>query len=238
MSGTAAELGTILGVWAHPDDETYLSGGLMAHGVRAGAVVACVTATRGEAGSSDEVRWPPGAPLAATRTSELERALACLGVADHTWLDYPDGGCVSIEDAVAVESICAVIDRVRPDTVLSFGPDGVTGHDDHRAVSRWATRATARAGHAGTRLLFATYTPQWLEQFRQPFEAVGAFMGAEPPSTDADDCAVHTVLTEDLLDVKLSAILCQTSQIDPLVAGLGMSLLRRSLAEEAFRPAG
>jgi len=49
-------LGTVLGVWAHPDDETYLSAGLMARSVEQGARVVCVTATRGEEGSWDEAR--------------------------------------------------------------------------------------------------------------------------------------------------------------------------------------
>ena len=52
------ELGTILGVWAHPDDEAYLSAGLMARAVRNGSRVVCDTATRGEGESMDEERWP------------------------------------------------------------------------------------------------------------------------------------------------------------------------------------
>ena len=46
-----ADLGTILGVWAHPDDDIYLSAGLMAAAVEAGQRVVDVTATRGEGGS-------------------------------------------------------------------------------------------------------------------------------------------------------------------------------------------
>jgi GlcNAc-PI de-N-acetylase len=57
-SGVAA-LGTILGVWAHPDDEAYLSGGLMAMARDLGSRVVCVTATRGELGTTDPVAWPP-----------------------------------------------------------------------------------------------------------------------------------------------------------------------------------
>ena len=53
-----AELGTILGVWAHPDDETYLTAGLMARAADDGERVVCVTATKGEGGSWDEKRWP------------------------------------------------------------------------------------------------------------------------------------------------------------------------------------
>jgi len=51
-------LGSLLAVWAHPDDEAYLSAGLLASAVRDGRRVAVVTATRGEAGSWDEARWP------------------------------------------------------------------------------------------------------------------------------------------------------------------------------------
>ena len=47
------ELGTILGIWAHPDDEAWLSAGLMARAVDAGSRIVCVTATRGELGVQD-----------------------------------------------------------------------------------------------------------------------------------------------------------------------------------------
>ncbi len=52
-------LGTVLSVWAHPDDETYLAGGVMASCVAAGQRVVCVSATAGEHGTADPVAWPP-----------------------------------------------------------------------------------------------------------------------------------------------------------------------------------
>ena len=73
------ELGTTLGVWAHPDYETYLTAGLMARAVRNGSRVVCVTATRGEGGSFDEERWPT-ATMGQVREAELMRGLAVLGV--------------------------------------------------------------------------------------------------------------------------------------------------------------
>src|SRR3954449_2116917 len=83
-------LGTILGIWAHPDDEAYLTGGLMALARAAGRHVACVTATRGEFGTADPERWPPDR-LGAERTRELARSLDVLGVTEHHWLGYADG---------------------------------------------------------------------------------------------------------------------------------------------------
>lgn len=227
-------LGTIFGVWAHPDDETYLCGGLMARAVRAGDRVVCVTATRGELGSPDEARWPSGAPLAAVRTAEMEAALAHLGVTEHHWLDYPDGGCAAVNQADAVRRVAELMREADPDTVLTFGPEGMTGHDDHKAACRWATEAFAQVARPGARLLYATNTPEWLARFRGPMDEQNVFMGAEPPCTPVDQLAVHLTLTGELLDTKLAAIRSMTSQVEPLVQALGEVFFREGMAEETF----
>jgi LmbE family N-acetylglucosaminyl deacetylase len=227
-------LGTILGVWAHPDDESWLCAGLMARAAAAGDRVVCVTATRGELGSPDEERWPSGPPLAAVRTAEMAQALALLGVTEHHWLDYPDGGCADVDQEEAVRRVTALVTEVRPDTVLTFGPDGMTGHADHKAVSRWATEAFA-AAPAGAVLGYATNTPEWLARFRPALDEQGVYMGAEPPCTPRAELLVDAVLEGKLLDTKLRALRSMTSQIEPLVQALGEEFLREGLVEEAFR---
>jgi LmbE family N-acetylglucosaminyl deacetylase len=144
----------VLGIWAHPDDEAYLSGGLMALARAAGSRVVCVTATRGELGTADPVAWPPDR-LADERTGELARCLEILGVDEHHWLGYPDGGCAAVPPAGPVERLAALVAQVRPRTVVTFGPDGITGHPDHQTVSAWATAAFDRAARPGARLLYA-----------------------------------------------------------------------------------
>ena len=109
-SGVAA-LGTILGIWAHPDDEAYLSGGLMAMARNHGSRVVCVTATRGELGTPDPVAWAP-VRLAAERTGELARGLEILGVTEHHWLGYADGACADVPAAEAVERLRDLIEEV------------------------------------------------------------------------------------------------------------------------------
>ena len=84
--------GTLLGVWAHPDDEAYLSAGLMAAARRHGHRVVVVTATAGEHGTAHPDVWPP-ARLAAHRRDELAASLAALGVVEHLVLGHADGGC-------------------------------------------------------------------------------------------------------------------------------------------------
>ena len=77
-----AELGTILSIWAHPDDETYLAGGVMAAARDNGQRVVCVSLTAGELGTSEPERWPPDR-LGRLRRWEAAAAMAVLGVDDH-----------------------------------------------------------------------------------------------------------------------------------------------------------
>lgn len=233
----ADPLGTLLCVFAHPDDETYLCGGLMARAAAAGSRVVCVTATRGELGSPDEQRWPSGAPLAAVRTKELESALAELGVTEHHWLDYPDGGCADVDQDEAVRRLAELMREVGPDTVLTFGPDGMTGHDDHVRASRWTTAAFAEAAPPGAVLHYSTHTAAWLDKYRAPLDEHNVFMGAEPPCTPDDALSINDPITGALLDTKLRAIRSMTSQVEPLIDALGETFFREGMQEEAFRRA-
>ncbi len=234
MTHALPDLGTILSVWAHPDDEGYCCGGLMADAIDRGRRVVCVTATRGELGSTDETRWPSGPALAEVRTRELANSLAELGITEHIWLDYPDGGCADVDPAAAIARLRVILEDVRPDTVLTFGPDGATYHPDHIAVSNWTTAAVAGTGAA---LHYNATTPQW-DGFMREFIDPSMVMMAdkEPPVTPVDALSIYVQLDDDLLERKYRAMLHQQSQIGPLVELLGAENYRRMLAEEAFAP--
>jgi LmbE family N-acetylglucosaminyl deacetylase len=233
-AGRMHALGTNLGVWAHPDDEAYLSAGLMAMAVHAGSRVACVTATRGELGSLDEERWPIST-LPAVREAELAVSLGVLGVHDHEWLDYPDGGCGEIASTEAVGRIADAIHRVEPDTVLTFGPDGMTGHPDHRAVSAWTTAALGQAGTRGARLLYATKTARWADRFGSVVDPLGVFGPDGPPCTPDSELAVALRLNERYLDLKMAALRAQASQVTVLCEAMGEATYRDWVADEWFR---
>jgi LmbE family N-acetylglucosaminyl deacetylase len=227
--------GTILSVWAHPDDETYLAAGLMAAAVRAGQRVVCVTATRGELGSTDPDRWPAGEELAAVRTIEMERALARLGISEHHWLDYPDGGCAAADEGEAVSRLLGLLEDVRPEHVLTFGPDGQTGHSDHITVSRWVGLAVDSLDVASRpRILHARPSTEWLAQWRPVLEPLGVYMGFEPISTPRAELAICVELDGDLLDAKVDALLAQVSQSGPILDALGVEQIREGLREESY----
>lgn len=232
-AAAVAELGTILGVWAHPDDEAYLSGGLMALARDNGQRVVCVTATRGELGTPDPVAWPPDV-LAAEREQELRRCLDVLGVTEHEWLGYRDGECAAVPAAEAVKRLCGVIDRVRPDTVLTFGPDGVTGHDDHRTVSAWTGTAFDRCATPGTRLLHATLAGRRGPRWGTLNADLGIFPPGFPVLTPDEELAVDLVLDPGTARRKYRALAAQTTQTAGLIAHLGAPRYTAWVSDESF----
>ncbi|MDI6104423.1 PIG-L family deacetylase [Actinoplanes sp. NEAU-A12] len=231
-----AALGTILGVWAHPDDEAYLSGGLMTLARDAGSRVVCVTATRGEHGTGDPRRWPPGR-LAVRRTAELRDCLDILGVGEHHWLGYQDGRCAAVPPSGAIARLGDLIDEIRPDTVVTFGPDGNTGHPDHRTVARWTAAAVDWAAPAGTRLLQTAVTPEWANRWRAVNERFDVFLPGFPVTRPEPSLALRLTLDEDTLARKVRALAAQATQTEALIAAMGVDDYAGWVAEEAFTEA-
>jgi LmbE family N-acetylglucosaminyl deacetylase len=227
------ELGTVLGIWAHPDDEAYLSGGLMALARDSGARVVCVTATRGELGTADPDTWPPDR-LAEERTGELARCLEILGVTEHQWLDYRDGECAAVNASEAVARLCEVIDRVRPDTVLTFGPDGITGHADHQTVSGWTAAAFDRAATAGARLLQAATPERRTKRWRVLNDELGVYSPGFPVSVQDEALAVDLRLDPTIAGRKVEALAAQATQTAGLIELLGIDRYTAWVSEEAF----
>jgi LmbE family N-acetylglucosaminyl deacetylase len=216
--GGMDHLGTVLSIWAHPDDETYLVGGLSAAVADAGRRVVCVTATRGEAGGDGQVR-----------TAELVGALEVLGVDEHHWLDYPDGGCADVDVREAATRIRAIVDEVSPDTVITFGPDGFTGHPDHQAVSAWTDRALE--GYDAL-LLHAVAREGVVDEGLD--EEFGVYELGRPRVCADDELALLLELEGTVLDRKVTALLRQESQTGALVDAVGLDRFRAWVASEAF----
>jgi LmbE family N-acetylglucosaminyl deacetylase len=225
-------LGTILGVWAHPDDDTYSMGGIMAAAIHNGQKVIIITATRGEAGVQDEARWP-ASKLAEIRTKEMAAALHELGVTEHHWLDYPDGGCKNSNEAEAVNRIAALITQYQPDSILTFGRDGMTGHDDHKTVSRWTTLAAKQAG-SRAHIFHTIQTKAQYEAMQEADEEFNIFFNIDKPHTrNEGQCAICLQLDDELYDRKLAALTAMPSQTEAMFA-VFRNDLRNGIGVEAF----
>jgi len=233
MTPTAPDdLGTILSVWAHPDDETYLAGGVMAAARDGGRRVVCVSATAGESGTPDPAAWPPDR-LGRVRGWEAAAAMAVLGVDEHRLLGLPDLGLAD-HDGRGPELVGALIDEIRPDTLLTFGADGATYHPDHIAVHRWVTAAWEQRGRC-CRLLYATATVDHLTRFRDVYEEWDMYMSDERPAgVPAEHLAVHVQLVGPALDRKLTALRAMATQTSGLLQVVDPDLYAEQVAEEAF----
>jgi LmbE family N-acetylglucosaminyl deacetylase len=225
----------VLGVWAHPDDDIYLSSGLMATAARSGERVVDVTATRGEGGSMDEERWPPE-HMGEVREKELLRSLEILGVHEHRFLEGPvDIDMDTPLDPGGAQQVLEIMRDIQPQTVLTFGPDGMTGHVAHQDVCRWATEAFRSAAPAGARLYYATYPPSWVEEWVPKLQRFDIFRPGTPPVTPREELAIDYPLPPDLADVKIEALAAHESQLEGLFEVFGKDGLRQAMGEEYFR---
>ncbi len=147
---------TLLAVLAHPDDESFGTGGTLARYSWMGAAVHLVCATGGEEGSFDPEHLQGYESIAAKRQAELECAARALGLTSVTLLGYRDSGMAGApsnqhpqalaaqpQEAV-VARVVGAIRRLRPHVVITFDPIGGYRHPDHIAIQR----ATVEAFHA------------------------------------------------------------------------------------------
>lgn len=227
------QLGTILGVWAHPDDESFSCGGILAAAVKNGQDIACITATKGELGVQDAERWPPER-LGEIRAAEMVAALKEIGCTHHHWLGYPDGGCKDVNAEEAINKITKFINEYQPDTILTFGPDGMTGHDDHRTVSAWATEAAKRANKPIT-VYYAVQLDEAYEKFRPADEQFNIFFNIDkPPLKTAEECDILMHLPDDLLDIKYAALKAMPSQTESMFKAFDKQTMCAMLSDETF----
>jgi len=136
----------ILAIFAHPDDETFLAGGTLAKYAANGWEVFVLCATRGEAGRRGDFENLSAVEFALVRQGEMEAACGFLGVRKPVFLKCADQGLAKDCRDSAKAEIIRFIRELKPDVVITFGPDGISGHTDHVAISQIVTAAARDAG--------------------------------------------------------------------------------------------
>jgi LmbE family N-acetylglucosaminyl deacetylase len=201
----------LLAVWAHPDDEAFGPVGTMQLAHDRGWQTAVVTATRGDAGQRNLAQLAPDQTLGDLREQELRCSCALLGVTRLDVWRYADGGLRDVPADELIERIAAVLREWQPSVVLTFGPDGITGHPDHLTISAATKLACDRVRAERDdepRLYYVTVSPE------RPVEhSMGAAPPALPPTAIVDVSAYEPI--------KRQALECHASQRDdwqPLLA--------------------
>ena len=136
----------LMAVLAHPDDESLGLGGTLAKYAAEGVGTYLLTATRGERGWRGDPASDPGLEaFGKAREAELSAAAKILGLREVHFLNYIDGDLDQADPAGAIGQIVGHLRRVRPQVVLTFGPEGAYGHPDHMAISQFTTAALVAA---------------------------------------------------------------------------------------------
>jgi LmbE family N-acetylglucosaminyl deacetylase len=208
---------TLLAVFAHPDDETFRCGGTLALLAARGVRVHLVTATRGEAGSAGDPPLCSPEELGAWRGRELRCACRALGLEPPQLLDYPDGKLTEADPDEVIGRIVRAARELRPQVMLTYGPDGVSGHPDHVAIGRLAAAAFQRAAEESA-------YPEQLAQGLVPFAPARLYQLAVPRSLAErlgmgqvrpvpDEEVTLAVDVMSAWEAKMAAIRCHASQV-------------------------
>jgi len=206
----------LLAVLAHPDDESFLMGGTLARYAAEGVDVVVVTATRGEAGQGD----PDPKRNGQRRERELREAVAVLGVKALQVLGYPDGRLAQVPRPLLVRRVLDSIQAWAAGVVLTFGPDGISGHADHVTIGE-VTREAVMSVEAKVGLFQVVPSPATRQCCRR---GAGAF---DATGLTAVDITAYRVL-------KVRAMQCHRSQPQPFL-GEPETIAGQLIDHEYFR---
>jgi LmbE family N-acetylglucosaminyl deacetylase len=222
----------LLAVLAHPDDESLGLGGTLAKYAAEGVEVYLVTATRGERGRFGIPGRTAGpAEVGRVREQELRAAAAVLGIREVCLLGYPDGAVDQVDATAAIEAIVAHIRRIRPQVVVTFGPEGAYGHPDHIAICQFATAATVCAAdaayqgagnpgeplppHRAAKLYYMAWRKDKWDAYQAAFRKLTSTVdGVQRQATPWPDWAVTTEIeTSAFWPVVWRAVRCHQTQL-------------------------
>lgn len=214
----------MLVVVAHPDDETFGTGSLIARAARDGAEVVVLCATSGELGEARPGSVPCGCSLAEVRRQELHAAAALLGARRVQLLSFEDSGwdgdCApgSLVGAAFDDVVAAVregIAQERPDVVVTLDPTGGDGHRDHVRIAQATTVAFDEVAPEGASLyywcLVRSVMRRWVAHR-------SGSVYAEVPEDDfghPDEAITTVVDVTDLMPLRWEAIALHRSQSSP-----------------------
>jgi N-acetyl-1-D-myo-inositol-2-amino-2-deoxy-alpha-D-glucopyranoside deacetylase len=235
---------TVLAIFAHPDDESLACGGTLARLADAGARVIVVCASRGEAGSISDPALVPDGDLGLVRARELCEAAAVLGVAEAIVLNHPDGELRWDDVPELHAEILSMIERYRPDAVITFAEDGLYWHLDHIGVHERTYTAVLSLGALAPPLYYVTMQHGVMREVVEAAHAKGgappdsSFWGIEPDAFgDGANPPSFVIDVRDWVPRKLAALRCHRTQMganNPM-AWISDDEARRWLGIEQFR---
>lgn len=222
----------LLAVFAHPDDDITI-GPLLAHYAAQGVKVYLVVMTSGQEGVTEHAKIPAGAQLGVAREAESRAASKAYGIEEPFLLGEQDGSLASMQhhDQI-IQRLGEIIQKVQPSVLITFGPDGVTGHSDHRAASNMVTemfqmfRVYQPTGFMPQKLYYVTFPESLFSKPVPPFPGMVA---------SVDDNFITTIIpAKDGLAAAALAVDCYKSQYTPEVMKGLNNMMEKVLAGNIY----
>lgn len=219
----------ILAVTAHPDDDMGL-GSVLTHYAARGVSVHLVCATPGQKGFRSHTGITDASELAGVRREELRRSCEILRIEPPTILDFVDQEILGPQQAELKVRLHDILQARKPDVVLSFGPDGITGHPDHRGMCCLITELLQKEQDSNIRLYYLVFTKARAQKL---LEASGRDLAW------VADRFVNTVIevAAEELDRSIEAISQYKSQFAPEAMQQMLEFHRQSGRRISFRRA-
>lgn len=195
---------SLLVILAHPDDESFTIGGTLAKYASEGVDVSLICATSGERG----IPGIPPVQAANIREGELRAAALELGIRKVDFLHYRDGKLKDVDPEVLNSKLENAFRRLNPQIVITFGPDGISGHPDHISIHKAVTKTFDRA----TRKKFLSLSSRLF--YITPSQTTLQGCGVIPPS-ETPEGSVAAIDITDYRVKKVSAMQAHSSQNPP-----------------------
>ncbi len=251
----------LLFILAHPDDESFGFGGLMAWAQTQGLRIGLVCATRGEAGKISDPSLGTPATLGAVRERELRTAMGIVGVSPVRLLSYRDSGMAgtpenddpralfqAAHDSILAEIVFHIRD-LRPGAVVTFGPDGVYKHPDHVRIGEVATEAVHVAASDDALYLGGSWLVRCLyhvavareDLIEMSQSASGPFAGTSPEAIATMGVPrseiTHVFDVSDFIETKLRVLTSHVTQLPfrPAEGSNGDPAMRPRLGRESLK---
>ncbi len=193
-------------VFAHPDDETFSSGGTIAKLTSMGHKVNLATATRGEEGMVGDPPITTKEKIGEVREQELRNAAKILGISKIYFLGFWDGRLRYIKNKEIDEKILKVVKKEKPDVIITFDKFGGSNHPDHKAISRAATRVFEQYKKEATKhvRLYHTASPR---SMIKKFEKMGLGYNAFGKVKGTKDSEITTLVDiKETKEIKIKAL--------------------------------
>lgn len=261
MTGTNHSL---LAVYAHPDDEAFSSGGVIARLAAEGVCTYLVCATRGEVGEISDPALATPETLGAVREGELRCAAETMGVAELIFMDYRDSGMVGTSEnedprafvnapaETVIRQLVSILRRLRPQAIATFEPNGGYGHPDHIAIHKHTVSAfhlaadptyhpELGAAWQTERLFYSSIPRMFFDEMRREMEALGLDTSeldhfAEDAAGWPDEAVNVIVDVSSSVEAKWQALNCHRTQFGPgnLFRRLPDERVKRLMSREYF----